>query len=179
MLLPNTKALLDIIELLLPIEYELFPDMVLGSPIAPELFPETVFPVPMLILAEPDALAPWPKAIALAPAFAPSPAANPNVPVAELPRPIAIPEIADTVDCPPIAIASFAFVCAPRVALLPIAMAPTPDAVVELAGVSGVVPFPPAPPIATELLLSARAPNPRAVLATPVAVPDNPKAEAH
>ncbi len=68
---------------------------------------------------------------------------------------------------------------APLVALAPMATAPGPEAVVELAIESGVVPSPPAPPIATELRLVALLPNPSAVAATPVATDSSPKAELH
>ncbi|OAE10482.1 hypothetical protein AZH11_26585 [Pseudomonas simiae] len=59
------------------------------------------------------------------------------------------------------------------------AIEPIPLAIVEFAAVSGVVPLPPAPPIATELVLIACAPKPNAVLPVPVAVLDNPSADAH
>jgi len=95
--------------------------------------------------------------------------------------PIAIPDVAAdvTADCPPIAMLSEAADCAPFVALLPIAIEPAPDASVEFACESGVVPLPPAPPIATEFSALAVEPKPRAVAPVPLAVVSRPAATPH
>ncbi|KVX81520.1 DNA-directed RNA polymerase II [Burkholderia ubonensis] len=105
----------------------------------------------------------------------------PNAPLTVAPRPIAIPEVAVDVtdDWPPIAIESDAAACAPFVALLPIAIAPAPDAMVEFACDSGVVPLPPAPPIATEFSAFAVEPKPSAVAPVPLAVVSRPAAVPH
>jgi hypothetical protein len=84
-----------------------------------------------------------------------------------------------TDDCPPIAMPSEAADCAPFVALLPIAIEPAPDAMVEFAWVSGVVPLPPAPPIATAFCAFAVEPKPRAVAPAPLAVDSRPAAVPH
>ncbi len=56
------------------------------------------------------------------------------------------------------------------------AIEPAPEASVELACDSGVVPSPPAPPIATEFSALAVEPKPRAVAAAPLAVVSRPAA---
>ncbi|OXI30742.1 DNA-directed RNA polymerase II [Burkholderia sp. AU16741] len=66
--------------------------------------------------------------------------------------------------------------CAPFVALLPMATAPAPDAMVEFACDSGVVPLPPAPPIATAFCAFAVEPKPSAVAPAPLAVVSRPAA---
>ncbi len=100
----------------------------------------------------------------------------PYAPFTVAPRPIAMPDVAVEVtdDWPPSAMLSAAAACAPFVALLPIAIAPAPDAMVEFAYESGVVPLPPAPPIATEFNALAVAPKPSAVAAVPLAVDSRP-----
>ena len=151
------------------------------------------------MLLAPDALAPPPSAIALppvedaaaptatlfvievfpaTPATAPSPCAMPYAPLTVAPRPTAIPDVAAdaTDDCPPIAMPSDAADCAPFVALLPMATAPAPEAMVEFACDSGVVPLPPAPPIATEFSAFAVEPKPSAVAPAPLAVVSRPAA---
>ncbi|AJY39862.1 hypothetical protein BW21_5918 [Burkholderia humptydooensis] len=94
-------------------------------------------------------------------------------------RPIATPDCAAALDWPPSAIESCALACAPFVALLPIAIAPAPDAIVEFAYESGVVPLPPAPPMATEFSALAVLPKPSAVAAVPLAVVSRPAAVPH
>ncbi|WDD91488.1 hypothetical protein Bsp3421_001413 [Burkholderia sp. FERM BP-3421] len=64
-------------------------------------------------------------------------------------------------------------------ALLPIATEPVPDAMIALAGESGVVPLPPAPPIATEFSALAVLPKPTAVAEVPLAVELRPAASPH
>jgi len=102
----------------------------------------------------------------------------PYAPVTAAARPTATPEVAAaaTDDWPPRAIESDAAACAPFVALLPIAIAPEPDAMTELACDNGVVPLPPAPPIATEFNALAVEPKPSAVAAVPLAVDSRPAA---
>ncbi len=102
----------------------------------------------------------------------------PYAPLTVAPRPTAIPDVAvdATDDCPPIAMPSDAADCAPFVALLPMATAPAPDAMVEFACDSGVVPLPPAPPIATEFSAFAVEPKPSAVAPAPLAVVSRPAA---
>ncbi|KWC67836.1 DNA-directed RNA polymerase II [Burkholderia cepacia] len=105
----------------------------------------------------------------------------PYAPLTVAPRPSAIPEVAAdaTDDWPPTAMLSEAADCAPFVALLPIAIEPAPDAMVEFACDSGVVPLPPAPPIATEFSAAAVEPKPRAVAPMPLAVVSRPVATPH
>jgi len=111
----------------------------------------------------------------------PSPSATLRAVLATAPRPMAMPDVAaaTTDDSPPMAMASDAPACAPLVALLPMATAPAPEAVVELATLSGVVPFPPEPPIATALIAEALLPKPIAILEMPVALDSRPKAVLH
>ncbi|MFM9923547.1 DNA-directed RNA polymerase II [Variovorax sp. H27-G14] len=94
-------------------------------------------------------------------------------------RPMAMPPAAAavTLDWPPMAMESLAAACAPLTALLPIATAPAPEAVVEFATLRGVVPSPPAPPIATEFSAEALAPKPMAMLDMPPADDSRPKDE--
>jgi hypothetical protein len=119
----------------------------------------------------------WP----VAPEMTPSPCAMPNAPLTVAPRPTAMPEVAvdTTDDWPPSAIESCAAACAPFVALLPIAIDPAPEAMVEFACDSGVVPLPPAPPMATEFSAFAVEPKPSAVAAVPLAVDSRPAAVPH
>jgi hypothetical protein len=109
---------------------------------------------------------------------APSPWAIPNAPVTVAPRPMAMPELAAaaTDDWPPTEIPFAAAACAPLAAFDPMAMAPAPDAVVELATLSGVVPLPPEPPMATALSPGALLPKPIAMLDMPPAEDSRPKA---
>ncbi len=151
--------------------------------------PVAVFAVPFVTALEPSATEPATLALALVPKAwalvaletAPSPIAVPKAPLTVEPRPTAIPDVAadPTDDCPPIAMPSDAADCAPFVALLPIAIAPAPDAMVEFAYESGVVPLPAAPPIATEFSAFAVEPKPRAVEPAPLAVVSSPAAVPH
>ena len=102
----------------------------------------------------------------------------PNAPVTVEPRPMAMPEVAAaTTDAwPPSAMPFGAAACAPLVALAPMATAPAPEAVVELATLSGVVPSPPEPPMATALAPGALLPNPIAMLEMPLADDSSPNA---
>ncbi|OLF54327.1 hypothetical protein BTN82_12560 [Pseudomonas chlororaphis] len=103
--------------------------------------------------------------------------------VADANCPIATAELAAaaTVDSAPRAMEFFAPAWAPRVVLLPMAIAPSSDAVVELATVSAAVPAELAaePPMATLLTPSALLPKPAAVLAIPDAMDSNPSAVPH
>ncbi|VWC96300.1 DNA-directed RNA polymerase II [Burkholderia contaminans] len=166
-----------------PVPFEMF-----GSPIATAPSPLAVWPRP-IATAPPEveplfAFVPdepiatfWP----VAPEVTPSPCAMPYAPLTVAPRPSAIPDVAvdATDDCPPIAMPSEAADCAPFVALLPIAIEPAPDASVEFACESGVVPLPPAPPIATEFSALAVEPKPSAVAPAPLAVVSRPAATPH
>jgi hypothetical protein len=118
--------------------------------------PNAIDAVPMAMLSAPIATASAPRARALRPT-----ATAAVAPVA-------------TADCPPIAIPSAAAACAPLVALLPMAMAPAADAVVEFATLSGVVPSPPEPPMATVFNAEALLPKPMAMLDMPPAEASSP-----
>ncbi|MDP9546876.1 UNVERIFIED_ORG: hypothetical protein J2734_004733 [Burkholderia cepacia] len=197
LLLPSATEPVPLAELLLPSAMAPEPFDVSFAPIASAPVPVALFGSP--IATAPSPLALWPRPIAtappaevalfavvpdepiatfrpVAPETTPSPCAMPYAPLTVAPRPTAIPDVAAdaTDDCPPIAMPSDAADCAPFVALLPIATAPAPEAMVEFAYESGVVPLPAAPPIATEFNALAVAPKPSAVEPAPLAVDSRP-----
>ncbi len=123
--LPSATAPVPLAELLVPSATAPSPLAVCARPIATA--PPFALPLLAVVPDEPIATF-WP----VAPEMVPSPCAMPYAPLVVAPRPIAMPDVALEVtdDWPPIEIESWAAACAPAVALLPIAVEPTPDACV-------------------------------------------------
>ncbi|KVV64537.1 hypothetical protein WK86_34290 [Burkholderia cepacia] len=123
--LPSATAPVPLAELLVPSATAPSPLAVCARPIATA--PPFALPLLAVVPDEPIATF-WP----VAPEMVPSPCAMPYAPLVVAPRPIAMPDVALEVtdDWPPIEIESCAAACAPAVALLPIAVEPTPDACV-------------------------------------------------